>query len=359
MPAATGHDIGPVVVDQLKLDLDNPRFVDLHFSDETEMIAYLYANADLSELLLSILNSGYMDFEPIVVRHGDNVVLEGNRRVAALRLIKDVALRDKLGITLPTFPNADAMPENIRAVMVKNAAEARKYIGFKHINGPQKWDAMSKAKYAADWHADGVSLEEISRSLGDTFNTVTRLVEGYRVYKQALSLGFDPEQRTARRFAFSHLYTALTRSSIKQWLDLRDDVLSTTAPVPENNVGRLQDLMSWLYGQGAREPAVIRSQNPDLNRLADVIGNERTREMLISTRNLSVAYEELEPQQTRLENSLIQAVRHTENAAAIVSSFDGRASTFDLGQRLWGAARDLFKNFRDKRAQLDGLDEEL
>lgn len=357
MSAAAGHEIGPVTVDNVKLDLNNPRFVDLSFADEAEMIAYLYANADLPELLLSILNSGFMDFEPIVVRRGDSVVLEGNRRVAALRLIRNAALREKLSIKLPAEPTPAAMPDEIRAVLVNDAAEARKFIGFKHINGPQKWDAMSKAKYAADWHADGASLDEISRSLGDTFNTVTRLVEGYRVYKQALSVGFDPERRTARRFAFSHLYTALTRSSIKQWLDLQDD--EAVDPVPVEKADRLQKLMSWLYGQGEREPAVVRSQNPDLNRLADVIGNERTLEMLNTTRNLSIAFEELEPQTTRLENALIQAVRHTESAAAIVSSFDGRASTYELGQRLWGAARDLFKNFRDKRTQLEGLDDDL
>lgn len=357
MRGAAGHKIGPVVVDDLVLDLDNPRFVDLNLADEDAMIEYLHANADLAELLLSILNSGYMDFEPIVVQRGNNVVLEGNRRVAALRLIKDAALRERLNIKLPSPANDAAMPKEIRAVLVNDPADARKFIGFKHINGPQKWDAMSKAKYAADWHADGATLEEISRALGDTFNTVTRLVEGYRVYKQALALGFDPERRTARRFAFSHLYTALTRSSIKQWLDLKDD--ETGNLVPANNNERLETLMSWLYGQGEREPAVVRSQNPDLNRLADVIGNPRTLEMLASTRNLSIAYEELEPQPTRLENSLIQAVRNTESAAAIVSSFDGRASTFELGQRLWSASRDLYKNFRDKKAQLEGLDEDI
>lgn len=307
MPATVGHEIGLVRVADLGLDLQNPRFVDQHFADEGEMIEYLYANADLLELLLSILNSGYMDFEPIVVRRRDNVVLEGNRRVAALRLISDAVLRDRLGIRLPGDVSEAATPEEIRAVLVEDAAEARKFIGFKHINGPRKWDAMSKAKYASDWHADGASLEEISRSLGDTFNTVTRLVDGYRVYKQALDVGFDPERRTARRFAFSHLYTALTRASIKHWLDLQDD--EARQPVPDANVDKLQKLMSWLYGQGEREPAVVQSQNPDLNRLADVIGNERTLEMLSTTRNLSIAYEELEPQPSRLENSLIQAVR--------------------------------------------------
>jgi hypothetical protein len=357
MMASTGHEIRPVEVVNLKLDLENPRFVSLSFDTEASMIAYLYENADLSELLLSILNSGYMDFEPIVVREADNTVLEGNRRVAALKLIRNSVLRDELKIKLPSTPGPEALPDEVRAVIVGHASDARKFIGFKHINGPQKWDAMSKAKYAADWHAEGTPLEEISRALGDTFNTVTRLVDGYRVYEQALQAGFDPKKRSARRFAFSHLYTALTRASIKQWLELGDDLADP--PVPEKNVGRLLQLMSWLYGQGDAEPAVVRTQNPDLNRLADVVGNPRTLEMLQATRSLSVAYEELEPPTTRLENALIQAVRHTESASAIGSSFDGRTSTYELGQRLFVAARGLFKSFRDKREKIEGLDDDL
>ncbi|MDZ4362053.1 hypothetical protein [Brevundimonas sp.] len=358
MAAASGHEIKPVEVADLRLDLENPRFVGLKFGTEAEMIAYLYLNADLSELLISILDSGYMDFEPIVVRRGDNVVLEGNRRVAALRLIRDEPLRNELKVRLPAKVNAAALPAKIRAVMVDTTAEARKFIGFKHINGPQKWDAMSKAKYAADWHADGASLEDISRALGDTFNTVTRLVEGYQVYKQAVDkTDFDIERRTAKRFAFSHLYTALTRASIKDWLGLSAEGAGPL--VPEDKLDRLSQLMSWLYGQGDAEPAVVRTQNPDLNRLADVIGNPRTLEMLNATRNLGVAYEELEPPTARLEIALIQAVRHTEAASAIGSSFDGRATTYELGQRLFNAARGLFKTFRDKREKIEGLDDEL
>jgi hypothetical protein len=357
MPAAGGHEIRSIRVADLKLDLENPRFVGLRFATEDEMIAYLYENADISELLLSILDSGYMDFEPIVVRRGDNTVLEGNRRVAALRLIRDERLREELNIRLPAEVTDRACPSEIRAVLVDDAAEARKFIGFKHINGPQKWDAMSKAKYAADWHAEGTSLEDISRALGDTFNTVTRLVDGYRVYEQAIEAGFDPERRTARRFAFSHLYTALTRAAIKQWLELRDG--QDGPAVPPERTDRLLQLMSWLYGQGDAEPAVVRTQNPDLNRLAEVIGNPRTLEMLSTTRSLSMAYEELEPPTARLESALIQAVKYTEAASAIGSSFDGRASTYELGQRLFQAARGLFKTFRDKREKIEGLDEDL
>src|SRR3546814_4088342 len=116
------------------------------------------------------------------------------------------------------------MPAKIGAILVADAKEARSYIGFKHINGPKAWDALSKAKYAADWHGEGVPLQEIARSLGDTFNTVGRLVHGYKILEQAKANGFDPTKRTARRLALSHLYTAITRSSIREWIEIDENV---------------------------------------------------------------------------------------------------------------------------------------
>ena len=310
------HDIKLVKVSDLSLDLDNPRFAGTSIAQtEQEMIKFLYEEADLEELLLSFLNSGYLDFEPIVVRRNDSKVLEGNRRVAALKLIKDEDLRRAIGVELPAVVSPPIMPEEIRAVIVEDTKEARSFIGFKHINGPKTWDALSKAKYAADWHDEGVALQEIARSLGDTFNTVNRLVHGYKILEQAKANGFDPSKRTGRRLAFSHLYTAITRSSIRDWLEIDDS--QEAGLVPEAAKSKLKQLMSWLYGQTSDEPAVVKSQNPDLNKLADVIAHEAARDVLIASRDLNAAWEETEAQSKRLEKSLIQAVRHTEAAAAL------------------------------------------
>ena len=57
--------------------------------------------------------------------------------------------------------------------------------------------------------------------------------------------------------------------------------------------------MQWLFGQGSR-PAVIRSQNPDLNRLVDVLGSERSIAMLVSTNSLAQAFELVEDKAMRL-----------------------------------------------------------
>lgn len=51
---ANGHDIRPIDVDDLRLDLENPRFIGMNFDTEEGMIAFLNENADLPEMLLSI-----------------------------------------------------------------------------------------------------------------------------------------------------------------------------------------------------------------------------------------------------------------------------------------------------------------
>jgi len=129
-------DVSHIEPSKLNFDLANPRFVDEQFSDETEVIRYLYEQMDVDELIQSILSAGYLDYEPIIVQRSDNVVLEGNRRLAALRLISDQALRDALEISLPAIPAPKTLPDRVRVSWVADRKEARDFIGFKHINGP-------------------------------------------------------------------------------------------------------------------------------------------------------------------------------------------------------------------------------
>lgn len=139
----------------LRFDLANPRFVDEHFKNEIEVIQYLYDHSDVDELIQSILSAGYIDFEPLIVQREKNIVFEGNRRLAALRLIESEAVRKELRVSLPDLPAAKPLPDSVRVRWVSDRSEARAFIGFKHINGPFKWDALAKAKYAAQWFQEG------------------------------------------------------------------------------------------------------------------------------------------------------------------------------------------------------------
>ena len=147
--------------DTLSLDLSNPRIPDARFTDEEEAIFYLYTQADLGELIQSIGNSGWLDFEPLIVEESTRTVIEGNRRLAALRIIASPRLQQQFKLTLPQPLHINAMPSEVQVNYVGSRKEARDFIGFKHVNGAFKWDSYAKARFAHSWLQDGDDIDDI------------------------------------------------------------------------------------------------------------------------------------------------------------------------------------------------------
>ena len=343
----------------LHLDFHNPRAHDQAFESEEEVISYLVDHADVGELIQSIMSSGWLDYEPLIVFADDNIVLEGNRRLAALRILKDSGLRSRLKIELDEEPRDDAFPEAVRIRRVPTRSAARDFIGFKHINGPFKWDALAKAKYAAEWYEEGGDIKHISRRLGDGHNTVVRLVNGWKVLNQSLAQGFDLDQTTKKSFRFSHLYTGLSRPNVRRYLGLpADDIAAVleSKPVSEAKVDNLKTFMSWLYGQ-RNEPAIIRSQNPDLNKLVDVLGNETAQIMLETDRDLDAAYGQVEDKGLQFSQALMSAIRQAEDALRLVGNYDGRADLMSAGDNLRRTVAALHGVMRQSKEKAESGDD--
>lgn len=221
----------------LRLDRENPRLLgeNVHASDN-RIIAQLYRAAELDELLQSISANGYLDIQPLIVMldsSGDRfVVLEGNRRLAALRLLREeklaaqIAASENLRITVPPIDDSlRSTFDEVSVYRVSSREQARSFTGFKHINGPAKWDSYAKAKFAADWYeegrSEGVSLEDIAKAIGDRHDTIKRMVSAIYVLDQAKKESqFDIKDRNTTKFNFSHLYTALSRSQYTDFLEL-------------------------------------------------------------------------------------------------------------------------------------------
>src|ERR1700738_3457920 len=83
-----------VAVESLRFDIANPRYSGARLKNDAEIVRFLYASADLSELLQSMPANGYIDIEPLVVTLSGThyVVLEGNRRLAAIKVLSDPKL---------------------------------------------------------------------------------------------------------------------------------------------------------------------------------------------------------------------------------------------------------------------------
>lgn len=328
--------IEPVNPLDLNLDQKNPRLAELEFADEVELLRHFIKEYDVSELVLSILSAGWLDYEPLIVERGSNTVIEGNRRLAALKLILDEDLRSEVDYNLPKVDNVheNAYPNEISARFVDERSDAYVYVGFKHINGPFKWDSLAKAKFASEWIEEGHPVEVVSRTLGDSNNTIVRLVSGWNVLKRAMEFGFDPQQTDSiGQLPISHLYTALTRPDFREFLGIEKSAskIIEGADVPQEKAEHLTLAMSWLYGQrNKNERSVIRSQNPDLGRLVRTIAHESAYEELIANRDLDRAFELLTPKHQRFEIALRKASQAAEGALAEVKNYDGSADMLEV-----------------------------
>lgn len=329
-----------VPVDWLALDRENPRHfgADSDFRDDASIIEFLYRSQDLAELIQSIAANGYLDIEPLIVL-ADNaalIVLEGNRRLSAIQLIRDEGLVQEMarrGVSIKVPVISAEFRETLEQVTVYRVAtreDARSFIGFKHINGAARWDSYAKAKFAARWYRDGgATLDRIAEHVGDRHDTIKRMVHAIYVLEQAdKTEKFSLSDRTTRRFNFSHLYTALSRSQYREYLGLPAAWASYDPrpdPVSEEKLNDLGRVLIWIYGSKSDNVApVIRSQNPDIKRLGEVLASAEGQSILAAGGSLEEAHAETQPASQKLAEALILARKHIRESSNNLRGFDGR-----------------------------------
>lgn len=320
---------------ELSFDYKNPRIAEFNVTSRTpekEIIKILWNIMGVEEIVLSIKASGFWDHEPLIaIKDGDkNIVIEGNRRLAAIKTMLDASLGDYIGINKNLLTINKAIREDLQKIPVifaDNRQEAWKFIGFKHINGPAKWGSYAKAQYISEVKNEyNISLEEIASQIGDTHKTVQKLYQGLQVIEQAEATGkFDRSDISANRLYFSHLYTGLSYEGFKDFLGLKDVSEETKNPVPKEKLDNLEQLLIWIFGSKKREQVpVIQSQNPDLRRLEAVLRNSEARIALKDGVSLSLAYELSQPASQTFEEALLEAKRALQKASAYSSeAFDG------------------------------------
>ena len=329
-----------VSVDRLRLDRRNPRLINADDNTtDVDIIAHLYRAEDLGELLQSIAANGYMDIEPLIVleENGRLIVLEGNRRFAAIRLFREADIaqqifkESRVKVTLPDILDTHRSTlERVSVYPVASREDARSFIGFKHINGAAKWESYAKAKFAADWYrSGGISLADIANRIGDKHDTIKRMVNAIYVLEQAQdSAIFNIEDRVSPRFNFSHLYTALSRAPYMRYLGL-DAAWSrydpTPNPVPDDRVECLSEVLRWVYGSRADSvaPAVL-SQNPDIKRLGEVLISDEGLAVLRANGSLSEAHASTQSADRKFSEALLRARREIREAANNLRGFDGQ-----------------------------------
>ncbi len=354
--------------DDLHFDYRNPRIAEFHptaYTPEKEIIKILWNVMGVEEIVLSIKASGFFTNEPlIVIREDDkNVVLEGNRRLAAVKCIIDPTIADFIGFNKNLVTISPEFRDTLNAlpvIFVNDRKDAWKFIGFKHINGPAKWGSYAKAQYVSQIKNEfDIPLEAIASQIGDTHKTVQKLYQGLQVIEQAENLGvFDRTDIQANRLYFSHLYTGLTYEGFRNYIGINGVPFDQAAPVPANKKEELEELLTWIYGSKKKDvAAAVQSQNPDIRRLEAVLQNTEAIHALRDGVPLYQAYEISRPKEETFEQSLLEAKRALQKAHSYqTEGFDGQNESFlrhaasiaKLADELYVAMESKYVAFKDR-----------
>ena len=305
-------------------------------SNDAALISAYREIAALDELILSIATNGYLNLEPLIIHGPDSgpfVVLEGNRRLAAIKVLADPDLARECKVSVPT-PVPKSVLDSFSDVLVfrvSDPKDAEAFIGFKHINGPQRWDAYAKARFVAEWfrrgRSAGLTIDHIARQTGDTNDTVRSYIGAILVIDQAEKSGaFEIKDRFNKgRFAFSHLYTALDRPEYRNFLglELGWNANPSEHPIPSEKKEALGEVLKYTYGSKRdKVKPLIQSQNPHLAQLGRCLSNETALLRLRSGANLSIAFAEIEGD-AMFNHALGELMAKTEKAMSLATKYDG------------------------------------
>jgi hypothetical protein len=259
-----------VAVSSLLLDIENPRFEPV--SSQREAINVLLGEEPqkLVALATDIVEQGQLSpiESALVARLPDGLtVLEGNRRVAALKLLQkpDLANDSKLEKVFADLAKAGAHPTEVDCVEVADRDAARHWIDLRHTGanggvGVDQWNATQKARFSggrenqatrglqfieavrADFSDDDEVMSVVATA-GQRITNVGRVV-GDPDVRSALGFSMDGNgvwwhyASDATKVAVLKLLTDLSKSKVSRFMskdDRRDYINEIGAHVPTQN----------------------------------------------------------------------------------------------------------------------------
>lgn len=245
-----------VDVDRLHLDLENYR-IPIAPDDEDAALNYLFASEDVLEQIKLFLRDGYFDNEvPIAVKEdGAYVILEGNRRVSALKAITKPGIApahraqvEELRTRYATeVPN---MPKKIRVIVVPNRAAARKHIARLHTGlSKRRWSRDQQANYYFSFLGPGVAVQGLKALYPDV--EIVRFLR--MVAMRRFLSGVKFKDKALREYVVS---ADLTMSSFEY--AYRNAAIAAAIGVKFDSDGRIEPARKKPENIGASLPVDVR-----------------------------------------------------------------------------------------------------
>ena len=362
------EEIRLIKLQKLLLDEENPRLPESVPRDQQSMLDFISETTAIEELMDAIAENNYFPGEPlIVVPHvsikNAYVVVEGNRRLTALRLLEDPANCSRPGTRMREISlNAKYHPKEIPVVVRDTRAEVLPYLGFRHITGVKQWEPLAKARYIEQLFVltdSSISPRkrygEVARAIGSRRDHIKRNLDALAVYKEIKEKEFyDIDGLNDESMKFSILSTALADERIANFVGVskinNDGEIESQDPIinPESmRSSEIAELTRWLFEKDKKGKTRV-GESRNLRYLAAVVDNAKSLNAFRSHSPLKIAYQLTSDITKDFVELLYVAEGALTEAASMVATVDYDDDAYQTARRILDNIKMVGRELKEK-----------
>lgn len=347
-----------IKVQNLKFDPENPRFAgsDLLNLSSVEIVNQMIDSEQIIDLINSIGTQGYFLGEPLLVfaDSGTNqfFVAEGNRRLAALKLINKEVIASSPSIN-DLINELPQRPEEVPCIIFDSRDSVLHYLGYRHITGIKAWGSLEKAIYLQQLfeknlrssQTEAAALRTLAREIGSNVQTIKKTLCALALYNKDYNSSKDEFfglQRVGKDdIQFSLLYTAIGYPHIASYVGLEN---SQDYCLESLNYEHARDLFNWLFMQDEKGLKAV-PESRKISTLNAVLSSAEATTVFKETRDLDIAFPLTNGPQEFFDNSIKNMEKTVERINSVIHSgtFIPKESDINNIDRLIESLDDLLR----------------
>lgn len=310
-----------VAIKDLRLDPENPRLPEgFRGGPQLELAGVLVMGFDAFAVAQSIADNGYFAGEPLLAipstdENGTWIVIEGNRRLTALKGLSDPTVRSQFDtpdrwneVAARAGISADAL---IPIVEHPDRPSTHVEVARAHVVGKLQWPPFMQARFIADRVAEGRTIAEVADMIGIPKSKAADLYRDQAVVKQAQAMGMSTGEVEK---AFSVLTVAMGNTKLRAHVGapLGSQLKAGTEPIPAEKKEELGELLAWIFGTPDAEPKITDSRQMSV--LGNVVDSEVGLKALREDLSLDEAKQKVNSSGLQPKDRLTQRLTAAKNA---------------------------------------------
>jgi hypothetical protein len=270
-------EIKYIKVDELNLDPKNPRLREEEHNLSQAELLEIMTTWSLEEIAASVVENGFWPHEAVMIvreklaskdKDKATVVVEGNRRLAAVKLLRQAYLGKPnspkwkelaKGLTRPDFDRLATLP----TVLADERGDADAFLGFRHVTGIKQWEPHEKAAFIAKLIDSGLSYEVVMRRIGSKVPAVRQHYIAFKLFCQLEELEDVSAEKI--RDKFSVLYLSLRSTGTQNYLGININASPKEAkkPLQAKFFPKAVRFSKWVFGDTKHPPLFTDSRHVD------------------------------------------------------------------------------------------------